>query len=50
MVPVVTLATGKDSHDMPVGLQLVARQGRDADLIRAAATSNARWIYQPFAP
>lgn len=37
-LPVVTLATGKDSHDMPVGLQLVARQGRDADLIRAAAT------------
>ncbi|OYU47458.1 MAG: glutamyl-tRNA(Gln) amidotransferase [Rhizobiales bacterium PAR1] len=37
-LPVVTLATGKDSHEMPIGLQLVARPGRDADLIRAAAT------------
>jgi Asp-tRNA(Asn)/Glu-tRNA(Gln) amidotransferase A subunit family amidase len=36
-LPVVTLATGKDGNDMPIGLQLVARRGRDADLIRAAA-------------
>ncbi len=34
---VVSLPVGLDSQGMPVGLQLVARQGRDADLIAFAA-------------
>ncbi len=36
-LPVVVIPAGLDSQGMPVGLQLVARRGRDADLISLAA-------------
>ncbi len=36
-LPVVVIRAGLDSQGMPVGLQLVARRGRDADLISFAA-------------
>ncbi len=36
-LPVITISAGLDSQGMPVGVQLVARRGRDADLISFAA-------------
>lgn len=35
-LPVVSIPVGKDSHGLPVGMQLVAQPGRDADLIALA--------------
>lgn len=35
-LPVVTLTAGQDSNGMPVGVQLVARAGRDRALVEAA--------------
>jgi Asp-tRNA(Asn)/Glu-tRNA(Gln) amidotransferase A subunit family amidase len=41
-LPVVAIPAGLDSNGMPVGVQLVARRGRDADLIALAAELAAR--------
>jgi Asp-tRNA(Asn)/Glu-tRNA(Gln) amidotransferase A subunit family amidase len=37
-LPVVTIPAGRDNNNMPIGVQLVARRGRDADLIAVAST------------
>ncbi len=34
--PALSLPAGFDAAGLPVGVQLVARQGRDVDLLRAA--------------
>lgn len=49
-LPVVSLPVGVDSHGLPIGLQLVARPGRDADLIALATRLAAAFAAQPFDP
>ena len=48
-LPVVTLPVGVDSNGMPVSVQLVARRGRDADLIAFACQYAARLPKPPVA-
>jgi Asp-tRNA(Asn)/Glu-tRNA(Gln) amidotransferase A subunit family amidase len=49
-LPVVSLPVGLDGHGLPIGLQLVARPGRDADLIALATRLAAALAAQPFDP
>lgn len=49
-LPVVSLPVGVDGHGLPIGLQLVARPGRDADLIALATRLAAALAAQPFDP
>ena len=48
-LPVVALPVGLDSNGMPVSVQLVARRGRDADLIAFARDYAARLPKPPIA-